>query len=193
MASQERNGGARDRQASGDGRPGAARRAESRRLSRRGFLGWATTGWIAFTAAIGGCFASFGRFLFPNVLYESPTRFKVGRPQEFAPNSVDTRFKEEHGLWIVRDGGRLYALVAVCTHLGCPPEWVESQGRFQCPCHGSGFLRSGERLDGPAPRALERASVRVDPEDGQLVVDVAVRYREELGQWDDPGAWVAVG
>ena len=61
MASQERNGGARDRQASGDGRPGAARRAESRRLSRRGFLGWATTGWIAFTAAIGGCFASFGR------------------------------------------------------------------------------------------------------------------------------------
>ena len=35
-----------------------------------------------------------GRFMFPNVLTEPPSTFKVGFPADFAIGVVDTRFKE---------------------------------------------------------------------------------------------------
>jgi hypothetical protein len=37
-----------------------------------------------------------------------------------------------------------------------------------------------ENFEGPAPRALERLEIGLDP-DGQLVVNTAVRFRRELG------------
>jgi Rieske Fe-S protein len=41
-----------------------------------------------------------------------------------------------------------------CTHVGCPVQ-ATSAG-FACPCHGSQFDRRGERIAGPAVRALDR-------------------------------------
>lgn len=47
------------------------------------------------------------------------------------------------------------AIYKVCTHLGCLYRWVPVNDRFECPCHGSKFLRSGTRIDGPARRNLD--------------------------------------
>ncbi len=58
------------------------------------------------------------------------------------------------------------ALYGVCTHLGCLPKWVETNGRFECPCHGSKFQLSGAYIEGPAPRALDRFRTTVVFEDG---------------------------
>src|SRR5262245_26572149 len=58
-------------------------------VTRRGFFSWAAVGWVGFTAAIGGCMAAFNRFLFPNVLFEPPTRFKVWPPSDFPVGVVD--------------------------------------------------------------------------------------------------------
>ncbi len=162
-------------------------------LSRRGFFSWAAVAWVGFTAAIGGCVTAFGRFMFPNVLYEPPTEFKVGRPEDFPPGIVDERFKESNGIWIVNQEGKLVALIAICTHLGCPPNWLESQNKFKCPCHGSGYYKNGINFEGPTPRPLERAAIAIDPEDGQIVVDKAQRYQWEMGQWDDPNSYIALG
>lgn len=167
--------------------------AQKQEVSRRGFFSWAATAWIGFTAAIGGCVASFNRFLFPNVLYEPPTTFKVGSPEDFGKGIVDERFKESNGVWIVNSEGRLYALVAICTHLGCPPNWLEGQNKFKCPCHGSGYYKNGINFEGPTPRPLERAKIFVDPDDGQVVVDKSQRYQWELGQWDDPDSFIRIG
>ncbi|MEJ2084962.1 MAG: ubiquinol-cytochrome c reductase iron-sulfur subunit [Acidobacteriota bacterium] len=159
-------------------------------VSRRGFLSWAAVAWVGFTAAIGGCLSAFNRFMYPNVLYEPATSFKVGDPEDFGKGIVDERFKESNGVWIVNSEGRLYALIAICTHLGCPPNWLEGQNKFKCPCHGSGYYKSGINFEGPTPRPLERARIFIDPDDGQVVVDKSQVYQWELGQWEDPDSFV---
>jgi cytochrome b6-f complex iron-sulfur subunit len=159
-------------------------------VTRRGFFSWAAVAWVGFTVAIGGCVTAMGRFMFPNVLFEPPTSFKVGRPEDFPPGVVDTRFVDKYGVWIVNDQGRIYSLIAICTHLGCPPAWLDTQNKFKCPCHGSGYYKSGVNFEGPTPRPLERARIFVSPDDGQIVVDKSQKFQWELGQWEDPNSFI---
>jgi cytochrome b6-f complex iron-sulfur subunit len=168
----------------------AAKPAAGEGVTRRGFFSWAAVAWVGFTVAIGGCVTAMGRFMFPNVLFEPPTSFKVGRPEDFPSGVVDTRFVDKYGVWIVHDGGRIYALIAICTHLGCPPAWLDTQNKFKCPCHGSGYYKSGVNFEGPTPRPLERARIYISPDDGQIVVDKSQKFQWELGQWDDPNAFI---
>ncbi len=135
------------------------------------------------------------RFMFPNVLVEPPTTFKVGVPEDYATGQVETKYKAQFGIWIVRHEyeGRtqIYALKTVCTHLGCTPNWLEAEQKFKCPCHGSGFYKDGVNFEGPAPRPLERFAIR-RTENGELEVDKSRTFREELGQWEDPECFVIV-
>lgn len=135
------------------------------------------------------------RFMFPNVLIEPPTRFKVGFPDALAPGQVETKFIPQFGVWIVRyeyEGQpMIYALKAVCTHLGCTPNWLEAEQKFKCPCHGSGFYKDGVNFEGPAPRPLERYAISI-ADDGQLLVDKSRSFNQELGGWADPASYVNV-
>lgn len=133
------------------------------------------------------------RFMFPNILTEPPTKFKVGFPDTLAPGQVDERFKAQFGVWVVKheyEGqSQVYALKTVCTHLGCTPNWLEAEQKFKCPCHGSGFYKDGVNFEGPAPRPLERYAIRIS-DDGQLEVDKSRVFHEETGQWKDPSSFV---
>jgi cytochrome b6-f complex iron-sulfur subunit len=135
------------------------------------------------------------RYMFPNILIEPPTRFKVGPPSNFGPGQVETKFIPEFGVWIVRYEyeGRpmVYALKSVCTHLGCTPNWLEAEQKFKCPCHGSGFYKDGINFEGPAPRPLERYAITL-ADDGQLEVDKSRTFNQEQGQWKDPASFVPV-
>ena len=93
------------------------------------------------------------------------------------------------GVWIVREPEGFYALIATCTHLGCTPNWLASENKFKCPCHGSGFYRTGVNFEGPAPRPLERARI-VLAEDGQLLVDKSTKFQQEKGEWEKPEAFL---
>ncbi|MFC8271098.1 FAD-dependent oxidoreductase [Streptomyces sp. NPDC057271] len=59
------------------------------------------------------------------------------------------------------DRGRLHAVSAVCTHMGCLVAFNNAERTWECPCHGSRFGVDGEILQGPALKPLERR----DPED----------------------------
>ena len=135
------------------------------------------------------------RFLFPNVLTEPPTNFKVGFPGDYSPGQVEAKYKAQFGIWVVRfeyqGEPQIYALKSVCTHLGCTPNWLEGEQKFKCPCHGSGFYKDGVNFEGPAPRPLERYAIRV-ADDGQLEVDKSRKFNEELGQWADNSSFVPV-
>ena len=148
-------------------------------------------GWAAFGSAVTSGLVASGRFMFPNVLFEPPQAFKIGFPSEFNVGEVDTRFKDAFGVWIVREVEGFYALIATCTHLGCSPNWLAAENKFKCPCHGSGFYRSGVNFEGPAPRPLERARI-VLADDGQVLVDKAMKFQQEKGEWDNPEAFLKV-
>ncbi|HWT81626.1 MAG TPA: ubiquinol-cytochrome c reductase iron-sulfur subunit, partial [Candidatus Methylomirabilis sp.] len=180
----------------------AAAPAPAGRTDRRGFMvgslfiSWVAVGWTAFTAGCVAFTGMMGRFMFPNVLAEPPSTMKVGEPSSYDPNDVNERFKAEGGFWIVRSNrynGQdiIYALQSVCTHLGCPPNWLANEQKFKCPCHGSGFYITGINFEGPAPRPLERFKVTL-ADDGQIVVDKSQKFQQELGQWSDPDSYIAV-
>jgi cytochrome b6-f complex iron-sulfur subunit len=161
-------------------------------LTRRA---WLAVAWGAFSAASAAALAATGRFMFPNVLNEPPQQFKAGLPSEYGIG-VDERWKEKFGVWIVRTNEDLvqkasgfYALLVTCTHLGCTPNYLSAEGKFKCPCHGSGFRTTGINFEGPAPRPLERARI-VLAEDGQILVDKSRKFQWELGPWADPEAFL---
>jgi cytochrome b6-f complex iron-sulfur subunit len=160
-------------------------------VSRRLFMWSLPVGWAAFSAACASSLVATGRFLFPNVLFEPPQAFKAGFPSEYNPGEVDVRWKDAFGVWIVREPEGFYALIAVCTHLGCSPNWLATENKFKCPCHGSGFYRTGLNFEGPAPRPLERARI-VLAEDGQILVDKSVKFQQEKGEWSNPEAFLKV-
>ena len=153
-------------------------------LNRKGFLGWLSIGWLAFAGATGGFFTLMIRFMFPNVLFEPPQSFKIGYPDDFTIGKVDTRFKRKHAVWVVRNDEGIYALSTVCTHLGCTPNWLEAEQKYKCPCHGSGFRKSGINFEGPAPRPLERFAISLAP-DGKILVDKTKLFKWEKGEWEN--------
>jgi cytochrome b6-f complex iron-sulfur subunit len=155
--------------------------------SRRNLLG--VGGWALILGALNAGLAAFTALLFPRVLFEPPTAFKAGKPANFNVGEVSERFMKDQRVWIVREASGFYALSGVCTHLGCTPRWLGPEDKFKCPCHGSGFRRDGTNFEGPAPRPLERVKITV-ADDGQLVIDKAVIFRKELGEWSKPGAYV---
>jgi cytochrome b6-f complex iron-sulfur subunit len=192
-------GGAAARAATTAAKPAAATTRDpddtSPLLTRRAWMGVA---WGAFSAASAAALAATGRFMFPNVLNEPPQQFKAGFPTEYGMG-VDERWKEKFGVWIVRTpndvvqrSSGFFALLVTCTHLGCTPNYLSAEGKFKCPCHGSGFrAESGINFEGPAPRPLERARI-VLADDGQLLIDKARKFQYELGQWTDPEAFLKI-
>jgi cytochrome b6-f complex iron-sulfur subunit len=140
-------------------------------FSRRSLL---SIGWIASLVSIIGPGVANIRYLFPNVLYETPTAFKLDKPANYQPDSIT--FIEDRKLFIFRDRHGFRAMSAVCTHLRCttgPFGAPSSKGKAstsRCPCHGSVFDQSGNVLSGPAPRPLSFFRIGLSP-DGWLQVD----------------------
>ena len=141
---------------------------------RRDFLGLAAV-WSACGAVVLALLGSL-RLPMPSVFPESSSRVKLGPVGSF--RDVGVTPLAEQRLWVYSDDDGLYAISAVCTHLGCVVLKQETGGFF-CPCHGSRFDRDGKILAGPAPKALVHLELSVSP-DGQLVVDL--QKEVEAGQ-----------
>lgn len=69
------------------------------------------------------------------------------------------------------DGSYWIALYQRCVHLGCTVPFRDNCVSFKCPCHGSHYNVTGEWLDGPAPRSLDRFAISLNGTD--VVVDTA--------------------
>lgn len=170
---------------------------EGRRLALMSMLVGSSLalGFSTMTATLTLWTLGLARFMFPNILREPPSQFKVGFPSDFAPGQVETKFIPQFGVWVVNGEyngiPQIYALMAVCTHLGCTPNWLEAEQKFKCPCHGSGFYKDGINFEGPAPRPLERYAIRL-ADDGQLEIDKSRTFHEEMGAWEDPTSFVSV-
>jgi cytochrome b6-f complex iron-sulfur subunit len=122
-------------------------------MTRRDFL--INLGYGVFLAASGALAAMFARFLTPNIIAAAPGPVEIGLPEEYPVGSL-THIQKAR-TYLGRDERGFYAIVAMCTHLGCTPQLGDNE--FTCPCHGSRFARDGSVTASPAARALDRAFV----------------------------------
>lgn len=134
--------------------------------TRRDFLS-EMTGMALGIAGIGSIVVT-TRYLSPNVLFEPPTSFRIGPPDDYPVNSVT--YLPDQQVYIVRTPEGFYAESAICPHLGCITQWKPELNMIACPCHGSKFKREGSVVAGPAPRPLTHFAIRLTP-DGDLLVD----------------------
>ena len=118
-------------------------------------------------------------FIKPRATYGQPTRFAIGKPDDFPPGtriSLDVK-----RVCNVREGNRMAAISTTCTHLGCIVG-ISDTG-FACPCHGSRFDQDGNVTGGPAPKPLPWFKLSLAP-NGELEVD--------KGQAIEAGSYLAV-
>ncbi len=64
-------------------------------------------------------------------------------------------------VYIIKSGGQIKALSAVCTHLGCFVPWNPGRNEFVCPCHGGTFSADGAHTSGPPRRSLDSLETKV--------------------------------
>ena len=128
-------------------------------LNRRQFL-LLSTGFVA------GCSS-----MKPGVIASaSETRvINAGPVADYAADGVYSRFRDR-GFFIIRQGGKLFVLSAICTHRKCKLT-AEPDRSFYCPFHGSTFDADGHVTEGPAKRDLPTFSTFTN-EIGELLVKV---------------------
>ena len=123
-------------------------------VARRDFLGLS-----AVTAALGTLlFAGLGMLRLPKaaVLPSPSRRFRVQLPESLADG--EPFVPPGRAVAVYRQGGTVFAVSTICTHLGCIVK--PGAAGFECPCHGSRFAPDGKVLKGPAPKALPWLAVR---------------------------------
>jgi glycine/D-amino acid oxidase-like deaminating enzyme/nitrite reductase/ring-hydroxylating ferredoxin subunit len=79
---------------------------------------------------------------------------------ELAPGEAAVLRVDGDNVAAFRDAaGKLHAVSAVCTHMGCLVGWNETDRSWDCPCHGSRFETDGTVIHGPAVKPLEKKAV----------------------------------
>ncbi len=135
-------------------------------VSRRDFLGLAAFG-AAIVGSVGALAGSL-RLVKANVYAEESKKFKIGTIENYPLGSV--KKMDDKNVFIFSDENGLFAISAICTHLGCIVH--QADFGFQCPCHGSQYSADGNVIGGPAPRPLEWFDIQQEV-DGTLFVDAA--------------------
>lgn len=137
-------------------------------INRRTFFNWLTPGFVLLGLSMSSSVYATVRFLFPKVLYEPSAEFKIGKPTEYS--SAAPNFIEDKKVFLFMQDDGIFCVSAICTHLGCTVNWLDSESKFVCPCHGSNFDSGGGVIKGPAPGDLERYEVTL-AKDGRLVIN----------------------
>jgi Rieske Fe-S protein len=79
------------------------------------------------------------------------------RPEDIAPDDGAVVRIGGHHCAVHRDeSGRLQAVSAACTHLGCLVAFNRAEQAWECPCHGSRYAPDGRILQGPAVKPLAK-------------------------------------
>jgi len=59
------------------------------------------------------------------------------------------------------EDGKLHAVSAVCTHMGCLVHFNSAERTWDCPCHGSRFTPDGKVTAGPAEEPLRQVYIPI--------------------------------
>lgn len=148
-------------------------RRDGDKMTRRGLLRnimWVSAGAFALQVAVTGL-----SMFWPRKVEGFGSVIDAGPLENFPVGSV-TRVRDGR-FYISRLPEGILALYWRCPHLGCTVPWVDAQGLFICPCHGSVYEPTGQNIAGPAPRPMDY--MRVEIRGGRLLVDTGdIRERD---------------
>ncbi|NGX61944.1 MAG: Cytochrome b6-f complex iron-sulfur subunit [Chlamydiae bacterium] len=155
---------------------------DEKKISRRKFL--ALAGWGA-VAGVGGVLgAAMLGFLYPNALKIPPSVFSIGRPKDVLASEGKV-FIPDQKVFLEVARGKVRCMTAICTHLGCTVNSVETG--FKCPCHGSTYDLDGRNTGGPAPLPLVYYPIHMGVT-GELLVDKSRVIQIPGEAWYSPTA-----
>jgi cytochrome b6-f complex iron-sulfur subunit len=131
-------------------------------FNRRSFLDLCIGGLITVTFA-GVIYPAFKYILGAN---------KLGGRQSFGLLEIPLSDLEDGGAIIKKfrnkpvivarlSQDKIYALSAVCTHLGCVVKFNKNTKQIECPCHSAIFDLRGNVVGGPAPSPLTVYDVKI--------------------------------
>jgi len=143
------------------------------RQKRRFFLSRIILYSVGFFAFLTG-FKYLWRYMVRRVKGESVQIF-AGRLSDMKEEVKEIRFRDEI-LLIIKKGEKVETFSSTCPHLGCKVEWIPSEKRFKCPCHGALFDEDGRVLSGPAPSPLKKIPTNV--KDDEIMVEVGFYYED---------------
>ena len=117
----------------------------------------------------------------------------IGTAADFPKDGPYDKFaKKPNSLIVVREGGKLYAMTAVCTHK--KKQLKVEDAEIVCAAHDSPFDNQGvpkpktkEGDETPAKEPLDRFAIARNSE-GRLIVEKAKRFPK--GKWEDPASFV---
>ncbi len=88
------------------------------------------------------------------------------------PDGTTRDYRDLGNFFLIKDATGLYAMTAVCTHLGCTVG-LPVGATITCPCHGSQYNLGGGNTLGPAITPLVHFAVTEATPGGALVVNTA--------------------
>ena len=138
-------------------------------INRRTFIKTGVGGLVVAGAA--GLYGSL-QSLIPVISYEPSPTLEIGAPRDLLDISIADFQVADRKVSVIKGENGLYALIRNCTHMGCIPNYSETEAQYLCPCHGSIFTLDGDVVRGPAPVPLYRASLLVNRR-GAVEIDVS--------------------
>ena len=93
---------------------------------------------------------------------------KVAVLDDLSPGKLVVVKLQGREVCLVRSGGSVVALSAICTHQGCNlgDDGEVDGNELECACHGSRFeLATGRVTSGPARQPLQRYEVKTEGRD----------------------------
>jgi cytochrome b6-f complex iron-sulfur subunit len=129
---------------------------------RRSFLNFLLGATVI--VGIGGVINTLVRFLWPTeeIIGGGKAAGTTSLPlSEIPVGGVKTVRHQGKPYIVVRQAAKVYAVNAICTHLGCIVYWDSSIKQLACPCHTAFFDLNGNIITGPAPTPLPTAEVKV--------------------------------
>lgn len=171
----------------------AKQRLSRRRFLRRAMLAvWGLSATTGVAGAIYMLYPNLAGQFGAALTIGKKTDFPAARPGDFKINQAGVFYHQEVKTYVVHldkktefllqgttledqltaetvvkdgDGSYWIGLYQRCVHLGCTVPFRDDCVSFKCPCHGSHYNVSGEFLDGPAPRSLDRFALSFNGED----------------------------
>lgn len=148
----------------------------------------AKLGLAALCLTAAGAFFKNIRYLIPGAAAEKRNSFNAGDARDFSLGAVDGRWKDSHGVWLVRTFEGLYGVSAV-TEKAAAVEWDSKNQVFRDVLLGTLFYKSGVYFSGPKQKSLTRTAIRISPE-GFVFVDPSKKFRQDRGEWVRPGSFL---